>query len=452
MSDLFDSFFHVLSDIDQFFWAYIGFVILFASGIYLTFKTKGFQFRVLGNIPKCFKDLLNSGENSSRGIHPIRLYFASVSGMVGLGNVVAVMLALAKGGPGALLWLWIACFPGMLVKYSEIYLGIRYRVPNEQGGYDGGPMFYLKKAFKGSTIPTIVSVLLCIYGVEVFQFDVISDVLTRTFHLDNLFVTYDASVEPLNWGKFFVSLGLLSLSLYIVLGGIRRLSQVCSFLMPIFIVAYVGMCLYIIFRCSAQIPSVLKEVCLSAFSTKAATGGILGSTVLLAAQQGISQAVYSGDIGIGYDSIIQAETRALLPQLQARLGIFSLLTDNVICSLSILVVLLTNVGPLPLKPDQFVGHALACHFHHADLFMAIFIFLAGFTTIIAYLAVGVKSAFYLKGKTGKRIYLAYAIFAFIFFSFADQENARIVMSLSSGLLVVFNLLGILKLNKFIKFK
>jgi AGCS family alanine or glycine:cation symporter len=355
--------------------------------------------------------------------------------MVGLGNIVGIITAITIGGPGSLFWLWVACFPSMLVKYSEIYLGIRYRVPNDQGGYDGGPMFYLQKAFNGKTIPFVASVLLCIYGVEVFQFDVVADVISTTFHLNQI-VTI---------------LCLLGLVLFTVLGGIRRLCQMCSLLMPIFIVLYVGMCLYIIIHNASEIPVVLKMVFQSAFSGHAAVGGFAGSTAILAAQQGISRSVYSGDIGIGYDSIIQAETRAILPQQQARLGIFSLLTDVIICTLSMFVVLITNVLTIKMPPDQYVAKALAMYFKNADLFMAIFIFLAGFTTIVAYLSVGIKSAFFLKGMRGKIIYLAYTIFAFVFFSFFEQEKALLVMSISAGMLIMFNIIGILRLLKFVKF-
>ncbi|MDR1597930.1 MAG: amino acid carrier protein [Holosporales bacterium] len=437
MHERLQSFFEYLSAIDRFFWTYIGFVILFSSGIYLTIKTRGFQFKVLLNFRACITDLLKGPSKcSSRGIHPIRLYFASVSGMVGLGNVVGIITAVMIGGPGALLWLWIGNFPSMLVKYAEIYLGIRYRIPNDQGGYDGGPMFYLRKAFKNKTIPFIASLLLCIYGVEVFQFDVVADTISETFHIN----------------QYLVIALLLGGVLFTVIGGIRRLSQVCTFLMPIFIILYVGMCVYVIVRCSAKLPETLSTIVSSAFSGHAAIGGFAGSSAMLAAQQGISRSVYSGDIGIGYDSIIQAETRAILPQQQARLGVFSLLTDAIICTLSICVVLVTDVWTLPLHPDQFVGHALATHFKHADLFMAIFIFLAGYTTIVAYLSVGLKSAFFLGGVRGKVAYLTYAVVAFVFFSFCDQEKALLVMSLAAGMLIVFNITGILRLLKFIKFQ
>ncbi|MDR3285235.1 MAG: amino acid carrier protein [Holosporales bacterium] len=436
MTGLVSSFFEYLKFIDDFFWGYIGFSLLLLSGIFLTFYSKGFQFRVLGNICHCIREVRNNRKMSSRGINPIKLYFTSVSGMVGLGNIVGIITAIMIGGPGALFWLWIAAFPSMMVKYSEMYLGIRYRVANDTGGYDGGPMFYLKKAFKNNTVPTISCILLCIYGVEVFQFDVVSDTI----------------VNILGMNHYVVITLLLFAILYSVLGGIRRLSSICSFLMPIFIVVYIGMCIWVIACYWEMLPNVLKMVFHSAFNGHAAVGGFAGSSVTLAAQQGISKAVYSGDIGIGYDSIIQAETQAVLPEQQARLGIFSLLTDTIICSLSILVVLVTDLWAVPMEPSLYVASALAKFFPHSEIFMAIFVFIAGFTTIIAFLSVGVKSATYLNKKHGKIIYLVLAVFSFIFFSFFEQKKALLMMSVSAGLLILLNISGILRLRKFIRFR
>ncbi|MDR0625607.1 MAG: amino acid carrier protein [Holosporales bacterium] len=433
-----NGFFECLEALDNFFWSYIGFTLLLISGIYLTVVSKGFQFKVLLSAKACVKDLLHySTKSSSRGIHPLKLYFASVSGMVGLGNIVGIITAITIGGPGSLLWLWIASFPSMIVKYSEIYLGIRYRVANESGGYDGGPMFYLRKAFKNSKwVPLLSGVLLCIYGVEVFQFDVISDTIT----------------DLCGCNKLYVVAALLAIILYTVLGGVRRLSTFCGFLMPIFIVTYIGMCLWIVFHSLDALPGVLKEVFHSAFTGHSAIGGFAGSSVMCAAQQGTSKAVYSGDIGIGYDSIIQAETRAILPEQQARLGIFSLLTDTFICSLSMLVVLVTGVWTTTMPPSQYVAIALSKFFPHSNVFMATFLFIAGFTTIVAFLTVGVKSAQYISKKHGKLVYLCLAVCSFVFFSFFEQEKALLMMSLAAVFLILLNISGIVRLRAFIRFK
>ncbi|MDR0633080.1 MAG: amino acid carrier protein [Holosporales bacterium] len=432
-----NSFFECLTTIEQFFWSYIGFVILLACGIYLTISSKLFQFRVFFSFRKCIKELLTSKKKGPvKGVHPIKLYFASVSGMVGLGNIVGVITAITIGGPGALFWMLAACFPSMLVKYSEIYLGIRYRRANDSGGYDGGPMFYLKKAFKNKIIPGIASVLLCIYSIEVFQFDVVADTV----------------VDVLGINHYIVIILLLSAVMYTALGGIKRLSQVCSILMPVFILLYTGTCLWVIICRADVLLDVIKTVFYSAFSGHAAVGGFSGSTVMLAIQEGISRSVYSGDIGIGYDSVIQSETQATLPERQARLAIFSLFTDVVICSLSTLVVLVTGIWTTHMAPSLYVSTAFAQFIPGAQFFMATFLVIAGFTTIVAFLAVGLKCARFLSEKYGKPVYLTVAVFSFIFFSFFEQEKALLMMSISAGFLVLLNVSGIIRLRKFIRFR
>lgn len=434
-----ESFFTHLHIIDDFFWSYIGFTIVVSLGFYFTIRTRFYQFRTIGKIKQTIKELHQESKGvQDTGIHPIRLYFASVGGMVGLGNVVGIITALIIGGPGALFWLWIASFSGMLIKYSEIYLGIHFRQRGENGIYEGGPMYYLRHAFKSSFIPGVVAVLLCVYGVEVYQFVIITDTLSTTFALP----------------KIAVILTLVALTLYTAIGGVNRLATVCSVLMPIFMIGYMLMCLWVIGCNFGKIPAMIITVFQSAFTGHAAMGGFAGSTLMLAAQNGIARAVYSGDIGIGYDATIQSETRSQSPEKQARLAIFSLLTDSTICSLSILVVLVTDLWykTPSLLASEYVAAALGMYFPYMNIFMAVFFFLAGFTTILAFFTVGMKCARFLSPTWGDKLYLIYGTCSFIFFSFFDQSKVILIMSLSGGLLMLINMIGIVKLRDKIDFK
>jgi len=428
----------ILTQIDAFFWSYLGVYIVIIPGLYFTIKSRGFQFKVLYNFKKTFRALYEVKHNTEDdGINPFKLYFASVGGMIGLGNIVIVVTAVTLGGPGALLWLWVAALSGMLIKYSEIYLGVKYRIPNQNRGYDGGPMFYLKKAFGNKTVPIISSILLCIYCVEVSQFKIISDTLSSTFNLNSLFVL----------------LILLGLVIYASLGGVKRLATYSSFLMPPFILMYIAMCLWVIGYNYEALPDVLYQVVRCSVLGHAPAAGFLGSTMFMALHFGVARAVYSGDIAIGYDSIIQSETRTKHPELQAKLAIFGQLTDTIICTLSILVVLITGTwqeGGLK-DPSDIIIKALSLHFPHIDIIMSILFFLAGYTTIIAYFTVGMKSADFVSKTWGKRIFIVYALLAFIGTHFTDQTNMIMVMSLSGGFLVLFNIAGIFKLRKEIKF-
>ena len=433
-----DSAFGIVRFFDDFFWSYIGWVLIVGSGIYLTFISKGLQFRALLNFRANIKAIYSEGsDKSSNGIHPFKLYFASVGGMVGLGNIVFISTAVMIGGPGAIFWTILASLSGMLLKYSEIYLGVKYRVKNKKGGFNGGPMYFLQKAFKPKIFAYVFAFLLCLYGVEISNFLIIVDRLEHSFEIN----------------RYVIILTLLLAVLYSSIGGISRLANICTLIMPIFMIGYIIFSVYIIACNASLLPEFFKTVLVSAFTGHAQIGGFVGSTMILSAYLGISKTVYSGDIGIGYDSIVQSETRIVDPKKQALLAIYALCTDAIICILTTTMVGVTGAwySLNHLLPSDLVAQILSGYIPHSDLFMTFLLFFAGFTTIIAYLAAGIKCAQFISPSYGKIIYLLYSVFAFIFFCNFSQVNVMIIMGVLSGLLVLLNVCGILKLRKDIEF-
>jgi len=433
-----DSVFNIISFLNDFLWSYIGWALITGTGIYLTFLSRGLQFRALFNFRSNIKEIYSEGNNGDNGgIHPFKLYFASVGGMVGLGNIVFISVALMIGGPGSIFWTILASLSGMLLKYSEIYLGVKYRVQNPKGGFNGGPMYFLQKAFKPKIFAFLFAFLLCLYGVEVSNFLIIVDRLEHSFEFN----------------RTIIILGLLVAVIYSSIGGISRLANICTVVMPVFMLGYIIFSIYII-ACNAEIlPEFFKTVLVSAFSGHAPLGGFVGSSMILAAYLGISKTVYSGDIGIGYDSIVQSETSIVNPHTQATLAIYALFTDTLICLLTNTMLGVTGAWYTlnDLAPSDVVAKVLSGYIPYSEIFMTLLLFFAGFTTIIAYLAAGTKCAQFIHPKYGKIIYLLYATFAFIFFCNFSQENVILIMVLLSGLLVLLNVCGILKLRKDIKF-
>ncbi len=438
MSSL-DNFFLFLTNLESILWGYLGFGAVLLIGLYLTLKSKFYQFRIVFNPKKVFLELKNSDRSSDRGIHPLKLYFASLGGMIGLGNIVGVTIAVVIGGPGALFWLWITSIFGMVIKYAEIYLGIKYRTHNARGGFDGGPMYYLEVAFGGNKIiPYLVCIFLCIYGTEVFQFTVLSDTLSKTLNID----------------KSFTVFALLFAVIFGAIGGVARLSNICTTVLPIFMLAYISMCIWIIAINYSNLFIIFPEIFHCAFNGHAAIGGFAGSTMIIAAQQGISRAVYSGDIATGYDSIILSETTVLQPEKQARIAIFSLLIDGFICTLSCLLLLTTGMWKIQtnMQVSEYIPTILGQYFSYAEIFSSSLITIVAYVTTTGYLVVGLKCAKYLNKKFGEKLYLTYSICAFILCSFYDQTSVMLVMSISGGMLLLLNLIGIIKLRNIIKFK
>lgn len=425
----------MLQNVETFFWGYIGFVLIIFLGSLLTLKTKGYQILALPFVCKKVGEDMKA-RHDERGYHPLRLFFTSVGGMLGVGNIIGIVTAVQLGGPGALFWVWVAGFAGSLIKYSEIYLGLKHRVQNESGGYDGGPMYFLRRAFKMPWIASLAALLLCIYGAEIYQFNVVVDTLSSAIQLDRL----------------VIAVLLLSLVMYTVLGGIRRVSNVCSIIMPLFLAGYLVMGIWVIVMHATSLPGLFDLIMTSAFNGHAAAGGFIGSTAMLAIQNGMASASYAADIGIGYDSIIQAESKAIKPEVQARLALLGVIMDNLICTVSILIVLVTGLWQQNGHEMPLVQTALSQFFPFMNWVMPLFIFLLGYTTLIAYLLVGCKCASYLHPKSGSKLYISYALLVFGFFHFYDQNIALTVMRIAGAMLLMINLTAIFLLRKEVFFE
>ena len=389
-------------------------------------------FQICKSFASFFKE-----KTKGAGIHPLKAFFAAIGGCIGIGNVVGICTAVQLGGPGALLWTWIGGLLGMLIQYAEIYLGMKYRIPNNKGSYDGGPMYFLPVAYKGKWIAIVVSLLLCIYGVEVFMFNVVADSISTNWNLP----------------EGLVVAVLLIATFIVTLGGINRVGEVCSAIIPLFILLYLGMGLWILIRDFSELPAVFKAVSSCAFTPQAAIGGFAGSTVATTLSMGLSRGAYSGDIGVGYNAIIHAESSTTKFGRQASLAIVAIFLDTfVICTMSILLILLTGHWKEPIDPTLMVQQSLGLTFPYMHFFMPFFLFLLGFTTVVAYLSVGIKCAKFLAPKWGPKLYYCYAAIALPLFAFLDPTEAFIVMSLSGACLLLFNVFGIFLLRKEVVFK
>ena len=170
-------FFSIFETVDEILWSYLSLPVILIIGVFLTLRFRFAQLLRAREIWRTFLELNTmKPEQGSRGVGPLQAFFTSIGGCIGIGNVVAVCTAVQVGGPGAVFWMWVAAFLGMLIKYSEVYLGVRFRVANRHGSYDGGPMYYLQELsrFRG-WLPAVVCILLALYGTEVYMFRVVTD-------------------------------------------------------------------------------------------------------------------------------------------------------------------------------------------------------------------------------------------------------------------------------------
>jgi AGCS family alanine or glycine:cation symporter len=435
---MFESFFRSLCAVDAFVWDFIGVPAILLLGLFLSFKAKWFQIVDFKKITKLFFSFLYADHShDKRGLHPLKVFFASLGGCIGIGNIVVVCTAVQVGGPGAVFWMWIAALLGMIVKYSEVYLGIKYRIKNQDDSYDGGPMYFLQKATSSWWIPRIVCVLLCIYGVDMYLFRIVTDTMAEMWGFDH----------------FLIVFALLGLVIYTTRRGIEGVSTIASIIIPVFLIVFSGVSIIILIKNIAYLPGVIKLILRSAFTGHAALGAFTGSSLLLTMSQGMKRACYSGDIGIGYAAVINSETEEADPAKQAALSIFGVFIDTfVICTMSVLLILITGLWNQGIHEGKIIALAIEDHVSFITILWPLFIFLLGYSNIIAIFSVGEKAAQFLSPRYGKRWYLAYAIPVFLFFSFVGSKQQLLtIMSMTGILLLLINLWGILKLYKNISF-
>lgn len=428
--------FTVLEQLNNLIWSHLAFILIVGVGGYFSIRSRFFQIRRIGGIFRSFFSFFKEKSTDQRGIHPLKAFFAAIGGCIGIGNVVGIVTAVEIGGPGAILWTWVAGLCGMLIQYSEVYLGLKYRVKNATHNYDGGPMYFLPVAYKAKWIAPVVSLLICIYGVELFMFNVMADSMAVNWGID------------LHWIVAF----LLMATIAVALGGIKRVGEVCGAIIPFFILVYFGMCLWILILYAANLPLVFQEIVKGAFTAQAAQGAFAGSTVALTISMGLSRGAYSGDLAIGYTSIIYAESRSKQMQRLSSLTVIGIFLDTfVICTMSVLVVLATGYWKSGIDVSLMVQESLALYFPYMNYFMPFFIFLLGYTTILAYFVVGVKCAKFLYPKWGPLLYYIYACISLPLFAFTKASNAFVIMSLAGAFLLLFNLYGMFRLRNEIKF-
>lgn len=426
---------YLLETFDNILWGYFVLPLLLVIGSYLSYKSGFVQIRSFPRILKSFYYALTTKHTGS-GVHPLKAFFACIGGCMGVGNVVAVCTAAQIGGPGALFWVWITAIVGMILKYSEVYLGVLYRVPDGKGGYRGGPMYFLKKVYKQTWVPKFACLLLCMYGVEVYQFSVVTENIATNLGVN----------------KYGIALVLISLIIAVSRKGVNNVGRIASFFIPIFISLYLGMGAWVLIQNFDMLPTMLKTVMQSAFTGHAAVGAFAGSTILIAASQGMRRSCYAGDVGIGYASVIHSETREISPEKQASLAILEIFIDSfVICTTSVMLVLITGVWNSDMEASMLVQNALANYFPGMHFFMPLFLLVLGFTTIISYFCAGIKCAEYLSPKIGRKAYYVYACCSSLVFVCFQTSQALTMMSVNAALLLLLNLYGIYKLRDEIGF-
>lgn len=424
----------------DFMWANVIGYVLLAVGLYYSIRLGFPQFRHARLIKKVIKKNLKASD----GVSGFAALATAVGGQVGTGSLVGVATAISLGGPGAVFWMWITALLGMVITFAETVLGQIYRVKIEDGSYRGGPSYYVQFGLK-SRFMGIVTAFFYILGVGLCIAFMQSNSISQAF-------TGVVDLNPIIPGI------VVTIAAFIItIGGVKRLTDFSSKVVPVMALAYIIVVLVIIFTNISNFPAVLAMIFKSAFKPQAALGGMVGHTVMDAFRQGVARGLFSNDAGNGIAGIMHAAADVDHPAEQGFLGMFgTFVTTIIICSLSAFALLLTGVVG---NPDSGVGINLVQDAFQSILgvpgrwlvFFAMLMF--GFTTLIADLFYGESNVRLIFKDKYKIPLWIYRIIAFIMFLVATQMDLELVwgfIDVFVGIVVFINVISLFFLFKDVK--
>lgn len=336
---------NILRAIDDFVWGPVMLILLVGTGIFLTIRTSFLPWRNLGY---AIKSTLSKEARQKKGkgdVSPFSALTTALAATIGTGNIVGVATAMVSGGPGALVWMWISAAFGLSSKFSECMLSIKYREVNEKGEMSGGPMYTMKKAFKHKRLGAVLGWCFALFAViasfgigNLTQSNSISTAMDTTFHV------------PL----WITGLIIAVLVLAIIVGGIKSISKVSSFVVPFMAIFYVICGLIVIIGNYENVPEGVSMIFTMAFSVKAVGGGLCGTitaAMMNAMRFGVARGVFSNEAGMGSAAITAAAATTDSPVRQGYINMTGTFWDTiVVCTITGLCIASSGVLGAT-KPD-----------------------------------------------------------------------------------------------------
>lgn len=471
---VFAYFFDILKSVNdvvnEFVWVKVGLLLLIGTGILMTVLTNFFQIthlrhwvkKTMGGIFK--KDAHNKKEAGS--VSQFQAMCTALAATIGTGNIAGVSAAIVLGGPGAVFWMWIAAFFGMMTNFSENVLGIYYRKRNKDGEWSGGAMYYLKEGLAkkpgyewiGKTLAVLFSLFAILASFGIGNMGQVNKI---TLNLNSAFFSQFEELKILGFiplTSFFIGLGLLIVSALIILGGLKRIAAVAEKVVPFMALAYVLGAIIIILVNFTEIIPALLSIFRFAFGIKAVGGAAAGIMIKTVITQGCKRGVFSNEAGLGSSVMVHCNSNVKEPVKQGLWGIFEVFADTmVVCTITALVVLTsgyinldTGLAAESVDDATLVAKAFSNTFGPAgEMFVAISLLLFAFTTVLGWSHYGSKAVEFLFGKFGivaSKIYRVIFVLMIMSGALMTSSLAWDISDTFNGMMMIPNLIGVLTLS------
>ena len=446
------------SAINNVVWGWPALILLGFVGVLMTCLTKFFQLSHIGHwmkntIGAIFKDKHVTGHTQDRTISQFQSLCTALAATVGTGNIVGVAGAIAVGGPGAVFWMWLIAFFGMMTNYSENVLGILFRRKDAEGEWHGGAMYYLRDglgAKKGcKTIGAVLAALFSFFCLLAsFGIGNMSQVNSIVSNVHTAF-----GIPTIATGIFLlVAVGA------VILGGLKRVANITEKLVPFMVILYLLGTLVIIFMHITTIPAIFVSIFKGAFSLKSATGGVVGAGIATAMKMGFKRGVFSNEAGLGSSVMVHSSSNVKEPVRQGMWGIFEVFADTiVVCTLTALTILSSGLVDLDTGMLTAAGEAVGSNSLMSEsfrmvfgpagaAFVAIAILLFAYSTVLGWSHYGATACRFLLGD---KAVVPYRILFCVIVLAGSVMKAQLAWDISdtfNGLMMLPNLVGVLALS------
>ncbi|MGD9641357.1 MAG: alanine/glycine:cation symporter family protein [Elusimicrobiales bacterium] len=404
-------------------------ILLFGTHLYLTFRL-GFIQRYL---PKAIKLSFGRSDEGAGDISHFGALTTALAATIGTGNIVGVATAVAAGGPGAVLWMWLTGVFGIATKYAEALLSVKYRVTLPGGAMAGGPMYVLERALNARWLGLVFAFFTAVaaFGIgNMVQANSIAQMLRESFGL----------------ATWISGAAMAGLTAVVVLGGIKSIARVCERLVPFMAVCYVLGCAVILLLNYEKLPGTIALILSSAFSGQAAAGGFLGAGAKEAMRYGIARGLFSNESGLGSAPIVAAAAQTRNPVRQALVSSTGTFWDTVVvCLITGLVIVSAGDWQSGLKGAALTKSAFSHIPYVGPTVLSLGLLTFVFSTILGWEYYGEKAAEYLLGVKAVKPYRYLWIAAVMTGSVAALPAVWNFADIFNGLMAVPNLVSLLLL-------
>lgn len=410
-------------------------------GLTALFLTLGLKFIPWRKIPYAFSLISRPEEKDGQGeIKPFAALMTAMSATVGTGNIAGVATAIALGGPGAIFYMWLIALFGMATKYAEAVCAVTYRETDSLGKYVGGPMYYLKNGV-GEKMPTlgkVLGVLFAAFGaIAAFGIGNGAQINSIALALQNSF-----NIPLVVSGAIFATLVAI-----VIFGGIKRIADVASALVPTMIVLYIGAGLLIILLNIDKVPHAFGLIFTYAFNPVAATGGFAGAAVAAAIRFGVARGVFSNESGLGSAAIAHAAAKTNNPVRQGLIAMLGTFIDTIIvCTITALVILTSGAWVSGDTGAVLTSNAFASSLNGGSYIVTISLVVFAFTTLLGWSYYGERCWQYLFNAKSIVIYRVMWIGAIFWFANQKIDFVWNFSDTMNGLMALPNLIGLLILS------